>query len=132
MKRLKVNLFLFVVGAVLLALLLAPEVAEAAAWSVVASPSPGSVNDLNGVAIVSANDIWAVGDFVDPNTGTTTTVIEQWNGTAWSVVTSPNSSASENILDAATADQSSGQAWAVGEFFNTTNNVLETLTEFNA
>jgi len=114
---------------VLLALLLAPAVAEAqAAWSVVASPGP--VNDLKGAASVSANDVWAVGEFVDPNTGATTTVVEQRNGTAWSVVTGPNPSASENILDAA-ADPSSGQAWAVGAFFNTTKNVLETLTEFN-
>jgi hypothetical protein len=42
MKRLQVNLFSWVVAAVLLALLLAPAVAQAqAAWSVVASPSPG-------------------------------------------------------------------------------------------
>ena len=115
----------------LLALLLAPAVAEAqAAWSVVASPSPGPVNDLKGAASVSANDVWVVGEFVDPNTGATTTVVEQRNGTAWSVVTGPNPSASENILDAA-ADPSSGQAWAVGAFFNTTKNILETLTEFN-
>jgi hypothetical protein len=59
------------------------------------------------------------------------TVIEQWNGSSWSVVPSPNPSASENILNAAAADPGSGQAWAVGAFFNTTNNVLQTLTEFN-
>jgi hypothetical protein len=55
-------------------------------------------------------------------------VIEQWNGTAWSVVTSPNPSASENILKAAAADPSSGQAWAVGSFFSSGR---QTLTEFN-
>ena len=225
MKRLKVNLFVCVVAAVLLALLLAPAVAQAqAAWSVVPSPSPGSENELNGVASVSANDVWAVGDtdqqtltlhwdgtswsvvaspnvtgsatdtlqaaaavstkdvwavgqfiigssvqtlieqwngmswsvvpspavgqlrgiaivsatdiwavgeFVDPNTGITTTVIEQWNGTAWSVVTSPNPSASDNNLNAAAADPASGQAWAVGAFFSSTSNGLQTLTEFN-
>ncbi len=120
MKRLKVRLFSCLVGAVLIALLLAPAVAEAAA-----SPSPGSVNDLNGVASVSANDVWAVGDTNQQ------TLTEHWNGTAWSVVTSPNPSASQNILDAAAADPSSDQAWAVGAFFNTTNNVSQTLTEFN-
>ncbi len=125
MKRLKVRLFSCLVGAVLIALLLAPAVAEAAAWTVVSSPSPGSVNDLNGVASVSANDVWAVGDTNQQ------TLTEHWNGTAWSVVTSPNPSASQNILDAAAADPSSDQAWAVGAFFNTTNNVSQTLTEFN-
>ena len=78
----------------------------------------------------SSDQAWAVGDFFN-SSGNDQTLTEQWNGTAWSVVTSPNPSTSENILDAAAADQSSGQAWAVGAFFNTTNNVLETLTEFN-
>jgi hypothetical protein len=96
-------------------------------WSVVSSPSAGQ---LRGIAILSATDIWAVGSVLI-NFSVFQTVIEQWNGASWSVVPSPNPSASENILDAATADQSSGQAWAVGEFFNTTNNVLQTLTEFN-
>jgi hypothetical protein len=59
------------------------------------------------------------------------TLIEHWNGTSWSVVSSPNPSASQNILAAAAADPSSGQAWAVGDFFNNTNNVLQTLTEFH-
>jgi hypothetical protein len=96
-------------------------------WSVVSSPSAGQ---LKGIAIVSANDIWAVGSVLI-NFSVFQTVIEQWNGTSWSVVPSPNPSVSENILDAAAANQSSGQAWAVGEFFNTTTNVLQTLTEFN-
>ena len=43
-------------------------------WSVVSSLSPGL---LKGIAIVSANNIWAVGSVVDPNTGVTQTVIEQ-------------------------------------------------------
>jgi hypothetical protein len=97
-------------------------------WSIVTSPAAGL---LSGIAIVSANDIWAVGSFTDPNTGVTSTVIEQWNGSTWSVVTSPNPSASENVLDGAAADQVSGQAWAVGEFFNNTSFQRETLTEFN-
>jgi hypothetical protein len=66
MKHLKVNLFLYVVAALLIALFLAPAVARAAAWCVISGPSPGpSVNDLNGVASFSANDVWAVGDFIN-------------------------------------------------------------------
>jgi hypothetical protein len=97
-------------------------------WSIVSSPAAGL---LNGIAIVSPTDIWAVGSFVDPNTGVTNTVIEQWNGTSWSVVPSPNPSVSENVLDGAAADSSSGQAWAVGEFFNNTSSQRQTLTESN-
>src|SRR6266851_991175 len=124
MKRLKVNLFLCIVGAVLLALLLAPAVAQAqAVWSVVPSPSPGpSVNDLNGVASISANDVWAVGDFINAQ-DIPRTLIEHWNGTSWSVVTSPNGSKGSNFLFGVTA-VSSTDVWAVGEFNNTS-----TLTE---
>ncbi len=127
MKRLKVNLFLCIVGAVLLALLLAPAVAQAqAAWSVVPSPSPGpSVNDLNGVASVSANDVWAVGDFINAS-GSKQTLIEHWDGTSWSVVASPNPSVSMNVLQAVTAI-ATNDVWAVG-WFDNAQNIPRTLT----
>jgi len=99
------------------------------AWSAVASPNVSSSDSLLGVAAVSANDVWAVGRFISGSN--VETLIEHWNGSSWSVVTSPNPSASENILNAAAADPGSGQAWAVGEFFNTSNSVQQTLTEFN-
>jgi hypothetical protein len=95
-----------------------------AAWNIVASPGAG---ELRGIAIVSANDIWAVGQ---TSTSPSQTLIEQWNGSSWSVVSSPSPSASGNFLDAAAADRSSGQAWAVGTFENASS-VFQTLTEFN-
>ena len=59
------------------------------AWSVVPSPSPGSVaNALNGISCTAADSCTAVGNYL---AGTTQlTLIESWNGTAWSVVPSPN------------------------------------------
>ena len=48
-------------------------------WTVVSSPNSGSsFNELNGVAVVSANDIWAVGDYTNSNIYQT--LIEHWNG----------------------------------------------------
>src|SRR6266702_8172794 len=128
MKRLKVHLFVGVVAAVLLALLLAPAVAQAqAAWSVVPSPSPGpSVNDLNGVASISANDVWAVGDFINAS-GASQTLIEHWNGTQWSIVASPNPSAFHNVLRGVTAI-STNDVWAVG-WFNNAQDIPRTLIE---
>ena len=89
MKRLQLHLFSCVVGAVLLALLLAPAVAQAAAWSVVQSPNatPGN-NELHAVASVSATDVWAVGTS-DNTLGNSQTLILHWDGTAWSIVPSP-------------------------------------------
>src|SRR5438105_6144250 len=99
MNRLKVYLFVCMVAAVLLALLLAPAVTQAAAWTVVASPS---TNELHAVASVSANDVWAVG--VGP-------ITEHWNGSAWSVVPSPTV-ANGKLLGVAAV--STNDVWAVG------------------
>ena len=113
MKRLPVHLFSCVVAAVLIPLLLTAEVAVAAAWTVVPSPSPGVAgNVLPAVASVSANDVWAVGEATD-TTGRQLTLTEHWNGTAWSVVASPNVGSANNTL-LAVAAVSTTDVWAVG------------------
>ena len=91
-------------------------------WSVVPSPNPStSSNSLYGVAAVSANDVWAVGNYQDSN-GIDQTLIEQWNGTSWSDVPSPNVSTYNNDLYGV-ATVSANDAWAVGQ------NDAGTLTE---
>src|SRR5260221_13669072 len=106
MKRLKIGLFSRTVVAVSVAVLLdtIPRLAQAqsARWAVV--PSPG-VGTLTGVASISANDVWAVGD---SSSGTLT---EHWNGTAWSIVPSPTVANGRflGVAGAATND-----VWAVG------------------
>ncbi len=67
-------------------------------WQVVLSP-PIDVShstfgaQLNGVAVVSATDIWAVG-YGPPLPGEAAyiehTLIEHWDGASWSIVSSPN------------------------------------------
>ena len=103
MKLLKVRLFSCVVGAVLIALLLAPAVAQAQAapWTVVPSPNPGVAgNELLAAAIVSANDVWAVGEAT--NTTGQVTLTEHWNGTAWAVVV-PLRQGERSVLNAVSA-----------------------------
>jgi hypothetical protein len=34
------------------------------AWSKVASPAPGQVSELNGVAVTGSSGVWAVGDSI--------------------------------------------------------------------
>jgi hypothetical protein len=46
--------------------------------------TPGGY-ELLGVSCVTATDCWAVGG-LPPSTGSTTSIIEHWNGTAWSIV----------------------------------------------
>ncbi len=96
-------------------------------WSVVPSPSPGSVeNALFGVAGLSANNIWAVGRD-DQGLGGRT-LIEQWNGTRWSVVFSPNKGSGDNTLFAVARVPSTLKAWAVGQY-STSNS--QTIFEYH-
>jgi Bacterial Ig-like domain (group 3) len=85
------------------------------AWSIVATPntSPSQNNEFNAVACTSSSDCWAVGQI--DSTPTFGTLAAHWNGTAWSIVTTPNgvNSASENDLASVSCFDSS-DCWAVG------------------
>jgi hypothetical protein len=90
------------------------ELLSGGTWEQVSSPDPGgSTNDafLDGVAITSATNAWAVGAYT---AGTQTrSLIVHWNGATWSHVRSPSPSASESELIGVTA-LSATNAWAVG------------------
>ena len=111
------------------ALLVAGSLSFAATPTLAVVPSPDATvgtppavtgNDLAAVSADSAGDAWAVGWY---QAGTSTapvdqTLIEHFNGTAWSIVPSPdqtnvNGATTDNRLVAVAAD-SSTDAWAVG------------------
>jgi len=86
------------------------------AWSQVPSPNPGGpsvLNELLGVAATSASNAWAVGYYI--NGSGLRTLIEHWNGTAWTQVRSPSPGAPVNAL-AGVASSSATSAWAVGDY----------------
>jgi hypothetical protein len=63
-------------------------------WTLVKTPSPatgqfGAGSSLFGITALSASDLWAVGHSQNGN-GTITTLTEQFNGSTWSVIPSPN------------------------------------------
>ena len=62
----------------------------------------------------SSCDAWAVG--AANVGGVYQTLIEHWNGRAWSVVPSPNPSATQQGLDSVSV-LSARDAWAVGNFY---------------
>jgi hypothetical protein len=75
---------------------------DGTSWSIVPSPNPNVKNPtvgsrLNGIAAISANDIWAVG-FNDA-----ATLTEHWDGTSWKIVNSPNPGDLENRFSGVTA-----------------------------
>src|SRR5436190_23729867 len=81
-------------------------------WSLVRSPNAtNGYNFLNGVGVVAANDVWAVGQAA--NGSTYITMIQHWNGTTWTIVSSPNVPGFSNILQAISI-VSANDIWAVG------------------
>ena len=85
------------------------------AWSFVTTPntSPSEANDLIGVGCVSSSDCWAVGTADSGSGSSEETLAEHWNGSAWSIVTTPNTSSPTNLLDGV-ACVSTSDCWAVG------------------
>jgi hypothetical protein len=67
------------------------------AWSIVPSPntSPAQINLLRGVSCSSSSACTAFG-FYEPSNNFDQTLIESWNGSAWSIVTSPNTSPTQS------------------------------------
>ncbi len=100
-------------------------------WKVVSSPSvPALENQLSSVSALSAQDIWTVGSATDNTSGAVQTLIEHWNGTQWSIVTSPNPPGSQVPINAlqSVATVSAQDVWAVG-YRQNASGTLRTLTE---
>jgi hypothetical protein len=89
-------------------------------WSIASTPNPathsGDYDVLKGTAAVSASDVWAVGYTGNASYGQDKSLIEHWNGTAWSAVPSPSPNYSQDLYGVAAI--SSSDAWAVGTSFN--------------
>src|SRR5579875_576925 len=101
--------------------------ASTCGWNVVPSPNGSNGGSgLTGVAVVSSNDVWAVGNSGDQRSGQVT-LIEQWNGTNWQVVSSPDPGSIDNTLYAVSA-VSASDIWAVG-FYVSTTGVTQTMTQ---
>ena len=99
------------------------------AWSVVPSANVSTGNNfLNSVTIVTAKNVWAAGYYVDPISGLSQTLIEQWTGTAWSVVASPNPGTANNVLTSISA-HAANKIWVAGYFTNSSTGYDHTLTE---
>ncbi len=97
-------------------------------WSIVASPTSGTLAALSGVAAVSASNVWAVGYTSNSTTGSSfQTLIMHWNGTRWSVVASPNPG-TYDTLSAVAHVPGTYNLWAVGNKESTPS--APTLTEF--
>jgi hypothetical protein len=91
-------------------------------WSVIPSPNPGtstrcgasySGSALTGVIKVSNTNVWAVGYICGLQSKTLT---EHWNGSKWTVISSPNETGADASTLVAVAALSSNDVWAVGNY----------------
>ncbi|HJT55060.1 MAG TPA: hypothetical protein VJ761_01090 [Ktedonobacteraceae bacterium] len=97
-------------------------------WSVVSSPNPGSLTDsLQGIVALSANDVWAVGAYQNSSSSPLQALTEHWNGSQWSVVSSPNTG--NDYLLSGVAAISTKDVWAVGAYFSSNGGPLLTFIE---
>ena len=85
---------------------------DGAQWSLVPSPDVG-VNDtkLFDVAVVSPQNIWAVGYYYDGHDELT--LVEHWDGTQWNIVPSPSPHSNIDELTSI-AVVAANDIWAVG------------------
>ena len=87
-----------------------------ASWTEVSTLTPTGSGVLTAVDAITASDIWAAG-YTGPGPGVITydfqPLIEHWNGSTWTRVTSPNPGVEDSDLKGVTAI-SPGNAWAVG------------------
>jgi sugar lactone lactonase YvrE len=89
---------------------------DGTSWQVVASPNPAGALEsrLEGVSCTSSTNCTAVGYYQPSSTGFST-LVERWNGTAWSIVTSPNATGfARNYLYGVSCGAAS-DCWAVGK-----------------
>jgi hypothetical protein len=89
---------------------------DGTSWTIQPSPNPAGTTSavLDGVAATSSTDAWAVGSYY--NGAAYQTLVEHWDGTAWTVVPSPSPGGSNGTFLTGVAATSATDVWAVGNY----------------
>lgn len=107
----------------------AVQTAHQESWQIIpGAQSPLQFNQLNGIAAISNNNVWAVGTSTGENVQQS--LIERWDGKVWRVVPSPQH-AVRSQLEAVAAIPGTTQAWAVGTQFTPTNGYQPLIERWN-
>jgi len=96
-------------------------------WTIVNSPNASGSNSFQAVTCASPSppeECWAVGETVT-DLGRAQTLVEEWDGAAWSLISSPNSGNYDDLLGVTCVSASDCEA--VGYYSGATNN--QTLIE---
>ena len=93
---------------------------DGTSWSLVLSPStsPANRDILWAVSALSTDDIWATGYSVDAVTSEIRTLVQHWNGSAWSIAPSPNPSGSIYNFSWGIEAVSATDVWIMGRSYS--------------
>ena len=103
---------------------------SAPTWNVEAGavPESAAISDLKGVSCVSAVACVAVG-FSENDVGATFTLAEVWNGTSWSIQSTPNPAGTTNAQLNGVSCSSTRACTAVGDYYQNSTGFNFTLAE---
>ena len=88
---------------------------DGSSWTIVPTPSPPKAtgSSLSAVAALSSTDVWAVGEWTN-GSYVQKTLAEHWDGTSWTVVSTPSPDSKGDILTAVVTI-SAKDVWAIGD-----------------
>lgn len=89
-------------------------------WRAAPSPNMGErSNYLRAIDALPSGEVWAVGYYYPQGSEYPQTLTLRWNGTQWSIVSSPNVGNQHSYLNGVAA-LASGEVWAVGSYWSGT------------
>jgi hypothetical protein len=100
---------------------------DGTSWTVKASPNPTGSNDtqLAGVSCSSPTNCFAVGHSGSLSASTAKPLVERWNGTTWSIVSSPAPSGDTYSVLRGVSCSSGTRCFAVGSASSTDSPLVE-------
>src|SRR5215472_18633303 len=88
--------------------------AETGCWNVIPSPNENEIENELYAVTGNGTDVWAVGIYDLFGLGDYRTMTMRWDGSAWSLIPSPNPGTAHDYLFGATG--SGTDVWAVGMY----------------
>jgi hypothetical protein len=92
---------------------------DGTSWTIQTTPNPTTFGDLNGVSCTSATACTAVGSASgDAGRPPTTSLAERWDGTSWTIQTTPNPVGATSVSLSGVSCASATACTAVGSYEN--------------
>jgi hypothetical protein len=91
---------------------------DSGGWERVPSPTPGEGGYLTGVAVIAADDAWAVGARLRPGAGSSDLALH-WNGVTWKSRPVPSPGFSDGLMGVSAV--ATDDVWATGAYGNSSS-----------